>query len=72
MSLDDLETTEPCAQCGEPLHTGEGRVTVSFTVEELLQLACAAPSPRVRDRLLCAAQLLDADAVEAVRMEVLQ
>lgn len=52
------------------LHTGEGRVTVAFTPDELAELACAAPDVRVRERLLCALGLLDADRERSVRAEM--
>lgn len=55
----------PCVRCGNILHTGENRVTVSFSVDELMELAVATSSGSVRRRLLCAAELLDAAAVEA-------
>lgn len=55
----------PCVRCGNILHTGEGRVTVSFSVDELIELAVATNNGSVRRRLLCAAELLDADAVES-------
>jgi hypothetical protein len=59
----------PCAKCGTILHTGEGRVTVSFTVDELIALAFAETSSALADRLLCAASLLDEAAVRRARME---
>jgi hypothetical protein len=49
----------PCVKCGRLLHTGEGRVLVSFTVAELAELAGATADPAVRSRLLCALSLLD-------------
>jgi hypothetical protein len=59
----------PCVRCGMILHTGEGRVMVSFTPDELEFLALASPDPNVADRLLCALGLLDADREQAARME---
>jgi hypothetical protein len=49
------------------LHTGEGRVTVSFQAEELAELAVGAADKRVRERLLCALGLLDEDEEMAAR-----
>jgi len=49
----------PCVRCGMLLHTGEGKVTVSFSVAELAELACATSDDAVRERLLCALGLLD-------------
>ncbi len=49
----------PCAKCGAILHTGEGRVTVSFTVDELEELVAATGSALMADRLACAIGLLD-------------
>ena len=59
----------PCVRCGMLLHTGEGRVTVAFSPAELADLACAAGG-RVRERLLCALGLLDAELERAVRAEL--
>ncbi len=49
----------PCVKCGMILHTGEGRVIVSFRVSELSELALATSDRNVRDRLLCAIGMLD-------------
>ncbi len=49
----------PCVKCGMILHTGEGRVTISFRVNELSELALATSDKNVRDRLLCAIGMLD-------------
>lgn len=51
----------PCVRCGNMLHTGEGRVTVSLSVDELEELALATTSVEVRRRLACAVGLLDAE-----------
>lgn len=59
----------PCVRCGMLLHTGEGRVTVSFTPDELEALALASTDRNVSDRLLCALGLLDADRERAARRE---
>lgn len=58
----------PCVRCGHILHTGEGRVTVSFTVSELEELALSTSDPSVRRRLICAIGLLD--SVRQVETEV--
>jgi hypothetical protein len=46
------------------LNTGEGRILVAFTVEELAELVIVTNSEGTRERLLCAIGLLDA-ALEA-------
>ena len=46
-------------RCGHILHTGEGKVTVSLTVEELEELITNTTNLDVRARLLCAIGLLD-------------
>ena len=56
----------PCVRCGNILHTGEGMVTVSFSVDELEELACQTTDPAVRRRLLCAIGLLDSDRADRV------
>lgn len=60
----------PCVRCGMPLHTGEGRVTVSFTPSELADLAAAATDRSVRERLLCALGLVDQQADASVRADI--
>lgn len=59
----------PCVRCGLLLHTGEGRVIVAFTADELEEMAWATTDANVADRLLCALGLLDADREKAVRAE---
>lgn len=56
----------PCVKCGNLLHTGEGKVIVSFSVDELEELACATSDPAVRRRLVCALSLLDSDRAKRV------
>ena len=56
----------PCVRCGALLHTGEGRVVVAFSADELEELAYAAPSKRVAMRLACALGLLDDEREQAV------
>jgi hypothetical protein len=60
----------PCVRCGNVLHTGEGRVTVTFSVAEMVELALATSDINVRSRLLCAISLLDEDAANGVRQEM--
>lgn len=69
-----MSDRSPCVRCGMILHTGEGRITVSFTVDELIDLAWAEHNSgpvfdtrKMVDRLLCAAELLDADKVKETR-----
>lgn len=62
----------PCAQCGELLHTGEAKIVVGLSLDELEELACATPSASIRRRLICAIGLLDAQRarhVEALTAE---
>jgi hypothetical protein len=56
----------PCVKCGRILHTGEGRVLVSFTPEELRELAESTGDLGVRSRLVCAMSLLDPDMAKEV------
>jgi len=49
----------PCVKCGRILHTGEGRILVSFSVDELAELAYATNDSGVASRLVCALSLLD-------------
>ncbi len=60
----------PCVRCGSPLHTGEGRIVVSFTLDELEELAWAAVDRKGRQRLLCAIGLLDVERERRIRMEM--
>jgi hypothetical protein len=62
----------PCVRCGLLLHTGEGRVTVSFQAAELAELAAATSDRNVRERLLCALGLIDDAAVSSVRADLLR
>lgn len=56
----------PCVRCGMMLHTGEGKVLVAFSVDELEELAYASPNARVAHRLACALGLLDEEREQAV------
>jgi hypothetical protein len=54
-----MDERSPCVKCGRILHTGEGRVLVSFTADELCVMIDEVADPRVRARLACALSLLD-------------
>lgn len=65
-----------CERCARVLHTGEGRVLVALTVDELVGLAWDSfsgwhDSPVV-EPLLRAAALLDPDKAAATRAEMEQ
>ena len=62
----------PCVRCGLLLHTGEGRVTVSFTPDEMAELAAATGDANVRERLLCAVALLDPEIETTTRADLLR
>lgn len=47
-----------CAYCASILHTGEARVLIGLTLDELEKLAVAVDGP-LRRRLMCAIGLLD-------------
>ncbi len=49
----------PCVRCGNLLHTGEGKITVTFSLDELEALALAAPTLALTRRLACAVGLLE-------------
>lgn len=49
----------PCTKCGRILHTGQGRVLVSFSTDELVSLVNDTLDLGLRGRLLCALSLLD-------------
>ena len=55
----------PCVKCGRILHTGEGRVLVSFTATELFEMATEVVDPKVRARIICALSLIDQDLADA-------
>lgn len=57
----------PCVRCGRILHTGEGRILVSFTVAELQELAESTGDLSVRSRLVCAIDLLDPELARKIR-----
>lgn len=59
----------PCVRCGALLHTGEGKVVVSFSLDELEELAFATGNAAVRRRLVCAIGLLDGERADLVARE---
>jgi hypothetical protein len=61
----------PCVRCGQLLHTGENRVTVSLTVDELASLFVGNPDDALKRRLLCAIGLLEPD-VEALLAKAME
>lgn len=61
---------KPCTRCGRHLHTGEGKVMVSFLAEELEELAWATGDESVSNRLLCALGLLDPFREKEIRKEM--
>lgn len=67
---DTGSTRAPCSRCGTILHTGEGRVTVTFSLDDLEALAWAAADYNVRQRLLCAIGLLDVERERRIRREM--
>lgn len=56
----------PCVRCGRILHTGEGRVLVAFTPEELYEMALEVVDPRVKARLICALDLIDPELAATI------
>ena len=56
----------PCVKCGNLLHTGEGRVLVSFTADELYNMALEVVDPRVQRRLVCALSLIDQELADSI------
>lgn len=64
----------PCVRCGALLHTGEGKVIVAFTAQELIDLAWDAHNGDrhnpVIARLLCAASLLDDALASSARADL--
>lgn len=60
-------TRSPCARCGILLHTGEGRVTVSFTADELEELIIDSLKTKLRERLFCALGTIDPERERALR-----
>jgi hypothetical protein len=60
----------PCVRCGNLLHTGEGKVIVSFSLDELVDLAFQTIDPIVRRRLICAIGLLDEERENKISNEI--
>lgn len=56
----------PCVKCGRILHTGEGRVLVAFTADELFEMATEVVDPRVKARLICALDLIDPELAAGI------
>lgn len=59
----------PCVRCGVLLHTGEGRVTVSFSADDLASLAIDTTDPKLAERLACALGVIDPERERALRTE---
>lgn len=55
-----------CTNCGRIVHTGEAKVLVALTTKQLAELASNTLDVGTRRQLLCALQLLDADAAEKI------
>ncbi len=56
----------PCVKCGRILHTGEGRVLVSLTPDEIEDLIRGEPERDLLARLRCAMSLLDPERAETI------
>lgn len=56
----------PCVRCGLVLHTGEGKIIVGLTCDQLAELIESTTNARTRAQLLCALTLLDPDRAEAL------
>lgn len=54
----------PCRNCGRLVHTGEGKIGISLTPDQLYRLARDATDPTVHAMLVCALSLLDPDRAE--------
>lgn len=57
----------PCLKCGRLLHTGEGRVLLAFTLDELETIATTVPDTHIIARALCALGLLDSEREQQLR-----
>jgi hypothetical protein len=53
----------------EFLHTGEGRIGVAFTLDELEELAFATGNAKTRARLITAIGLFDHDLADRIERE---
>jgi hypothetical protein len=56
----------PCVKCGRLLHTGEGRVLIAFTPDELFNMAVEVIDPKVQARIVCALSLIDPERASMV------
>lgn len=56
----------PCVKCGRILHTGEGRVLISFTAAELFEMATEVIDPKVKSRIVCALDLIDSELAASI------
>jgi hypothetical protein len=59
-----------CPRCGEPGPAGEGRIAVSFTMDELEEIAFATSNDRTRKRVICAISLIDEPRADAIATEL--
>lgn len=57
----------PCLRCGTTLHTGEAKVLMGFSADELAQMVHEVSDDRVRQRLLCALGTIDPERERAER-----
>lgn len=60
----------PCAKCGTILHTGEARITMSFSLAELEALVFSTADRGVVRRFICAIGILDGDAERRITGEL--
>lgn len=60
----------PCVRCGLRLNIGSGKITVSFTPDDLAGLIRDTSDQNMQDRLLCAMGVLAPDMERAVRAEL--
>lgn len=59
-----------CPRCGEPGPAGESRISVSFSMDELEEIAFSSSNVRVRRRVVCAIALLDEPRADAIADEL--
>lgn len=59
-----------CTRCGRPVATDVLRIGISFTIDEVVQLAKDTTVPKMQARLLCALGTIDRDAENRTRMEL--
>ncbi len=59
----------PCDACTAVRHTGEGRVTIAFTLAEMVPMVFQNDGP-VRERILIAIGLIDRDEEKNLRDEI--